>query len=106
MIINLETQQIHFDLEHEIPYFQSPEKNRIRLDIDVLNKKQISNIINVIFNNQSKTKCTFCLNTYILLNLEKNKNWSFFNITNWYEEIHSADEKYVIATIKNIKTKT
>ncbi|HEH3609195.1 phage tail protein, partial [Staphylococcus aureus] len=21
MIINLETQQIHFDLEHEIPYF-------------------------------------------------------------------------------------
>ena len=77
MIINLETQQIHFDLEHEIPYFQSPEKNRIRLDIDVLNKKQISNIINVIFNNQSKTKCTFCLNTYILLNLEKNKNWSF-----------------------------
>ena len=26
MIINLETQQIHFDLEHEIPYFQSPEK--------------------------------------------------------------------------------
>ncbi|HDM8831149.1 TPA: phage tail protein, partial [Staphylococcus aureus] len=53
MIINLETQQIHFDLEHEIPYFQSPEKNRIRLDIDVLNKKQISNIINVIFNNQS-----------------------------------------------------
>ncbi len=59
MIINLETQQIHFDLEHEIPYFQSPEKNRIRLDIDVLNKKQISNIINVIFNNQSKTKCTF-----------------------------------------------
>ncbi|HEB5862339.1 TPA: phage tail protein, partial [Staphylococcus aureus] len=25
MIINLETQQIHFDLEHEIPYFQSPE---------------------------------------------------------------------------------
>ncbi|HHC9926026.1 phage tail protein, partial [Staphylococcus aureus] len=42
MIINLETQQIHFDLEHEIPYFQSPEKNRIRLDIDVLNKKQIS----------------------------------------------------------------
>ncbi|HCY0493824.1 TPA: phage tail protein, partial [Staphylococcus aureus] len=59
MIINLETQQIHFDLEHEIPYFQAPEKNRIRLDIDVLNKKQISNIINVIFNNQSKTKCTF-----------------------------------------------
>ncbi|HGH5032822.1 phage tail protein, partial [Staphylococcus aureus] len=54
MIINLETQQIHFDLEHEIPYFQAPEKNRIRLDIDVLNKKQISNIINVIFNNQSK----------------------------------------------------
>ncbi|HCW9133086.1 TPA: phage tail protein, partial [Staphylococcus aureus] len=36
MIINLETQQIHFDLEHEIPYFQAPEKNRIRLDIDVL----------------------------------------------------------------------
>ncbi len=29
-----------------------------------------------------------------------------FNITNWYEEIHSTDEKYVIATIKNIKTKT
>ncbi|HCY0294695.1 TPA: phage tail protein, partial [Staphylococcus aureus] len=25
MIINLETQQIHFDLEHEIPYFQAPE---------------------------------------------------------------------------------
>ncbi len=58
MIINLD-QQIHFDLEHEIPYLEAPEKNRIRLDIDVLNKKQISNIINVIFNNQSKTKCTF-----------------------------------------------
>ena len=40
MIINLETQQIHFDLEHEIPYFQAPEKNRIRLDIDVLNKSK------------------------------------------------------------------
>ncbi|EWG56067.1 hypothetical protein Y000_10820 [Staphylococcus aureus MUF168] len=81
MIINLETQQIHFDLEHEIPYFQSPEKNRIRLDIDVLNKKQISNIINVIFNNQSKTKCTF-LSEYLypVKFREKNKNWSFFLI--------------------------
>ncbi len=47
----------------------------------------------------------FCLNTYILLNLEKTRIGRFFNITNWYEEIHSADEKYVIATIKNIKNK-
>ncbi len=48
----------------------------------------------------------FCLNTYILLNLEKKQELVvFFNITNWYEEIHSTDEKYVIATIKNIKNK-
>lgn len=101
-----ETQQIHFDLEHEIPYFQAPEKNRIRLDIDVLNKKQISNIINVIFNNQSKTKCTF-LSEYLypVKFREKTRIGRFFNITNWYEEIHSTDEKYVIATIKNIKNK-
>ncbi|KMR70566.1 phage tail protein, partial [Staphylococcus aureus] len=27
------------------------------------------------------------------------------NITNWNEEIHSTDEMYVMATIKNIKNK-
>ena len=106
MIINLETQQIHFDLEHEIPYFQSPEKNRIRLDIDVLNKSKFLILLMLYLITNQRRNVHFCLNTYILLNLEKNKNWSFFNITNWYEEIHSADEKYVIATIKNIKTKT
>lgn len=30
MIINLNEQQIHFDLEHETPYFQASDENRVR----------------------------------------------------------------------------
>ncbi len=78
MIINLETQQIHFDLEHEIPYFQAPEKNRIRLDIDVLNKSKFLILLMLYLITNQRRNVHFCLNTYILLNLEKNKNWSFF----------------------------
>ncbi|EGQ1331874.1 phage tail protein, partial [Staphylococcus aureus] len=52
------------------------------------------------------TKCTF-LSEYLypVKFREKTRIGRFFNITNWYEEIHSTDEKYVIATIKNIKNK-
>ncbi|MCS5351910.1 phage tail protein [Staphylococcus aureus] len=104
MIINIKEQQIHFDLEHETPYFQLSDKNRIRLDIANLNKKQFTNIINILFSDQSSTKCTF-LSEYLypVKFREKTRIGRFLIITNWHEEIHSADEKYVMATIENIK---
>lgn len=104
MIINIKEQQIHFDLEHETPYFQSSNKNSIRLDIANLNKKQFTNIINILFSDQSSTKCTF-LSEYLypVKFREKTRIGRFLTITNWHEEIHSADEKYVMATIENIK---
>ncbi|EZY76246.1 hypothetical protein [Staphylococcus aureus] len=104
MIINIKEQQIHFDLEHETPYFQLSDKNRIRLDIANLNKKQFTNIINILFSDQSSTKCTF-LSEYLypVKFREKTRIGRFLIITNWHEEIHSADEKYVVATIENIK---
>ncbi|MGT3737232.1 phage tail protein [Staphylococcus aureus] len=104
MIINLKEQQIHFDLEHETSYFQSSDKKSIRLDIANLNKKQFTNIINILFSDQSSTKCTF-LSEYLypVKFREKTRIGRFLIITNWHEEIHSADEKYVMATIENIK---
>lgn len=104
MIINIKEQQIHFDLEHETPCFQLSDKNRIRLDIANLNKKQFTNIINILFSDQSSTKCTF-LSEYLypVKFREKTRIGRFLIITNWHEEIHSADEKYVMATIENIK---
>lgn len=104
MIINLKEQQINFDLENEIPFFQSSNENRVRFDIDRLEKKQISNIIHQLFSNQSNTKCSF-LSEYIypVKFREKTRIGRFLSITNWQEEIHSTDEKYIIATIENIK---
>lgn len=104
MIINLDEQQIYFDLEHETPYFQASDENRVRIDINVLNKKQFSNIINTLFSSQSNTKCTF-LSEYLypVRFREKTRIGRFLTITNWHEEVHSADEKYVFTTIENIK---
>lgn len=104
MIINLKEQQINFDLENEIPFFQSSNENRVRFDIDSLEKKQLSNIIHQLFSNQSNTKCSF-LSEYIypVKFREKTRIGRFLSITNWQEEIHSTDEKYIIVTIENIK---
>lgn len=104
MIINLGEQQINFDLENEIPYFQSSDENKVRLDIDKIPKKQLANIITLLFSNQSNTKSSF-LSEYLypVRYREKTRIGRFLTITNWHEEVHSADEKYIIATIENIK---
>ncbi|HHU6750993.1 TPA: phage tail protein [Staphylococcus pseudintermedius] len=103
MIINLKEQQINFDLENETPFFQSSNENRVRFDIDSLDKKQLSNIIHQLFSNQSNTKCSF-LSKYIypVEFREKTRIGRFLTITNWREEIHSTDKKYIIVTIENI----
>ncbi len=105
MIINIGEQQINFDLENEIPFFQSSNENRVRFDIDNLQKKQLSKIINKLFSNQSHTKCSF-LSEYLypVKFREKTRIGRFLTIKNWHEEFHSTDEKYIIVTIGNIKT--
>ncbi|ARB41286.1 phage tail protein [Mammaliicoccus sciuri] len=104
MIINIGEQQINFDLESEIPFFQSSHENRMRFDIDSFEKKQLSKIINQLFSNQSNTKCSF-LSEYLypVKFREKTRIGRFLSITNWHEELHYTDEKYIIATIENIK---
>ena len=103
MIITIGEQQINFDLENEIPFFQSSKENRIRFDLDSLEKKHLSKIFNQLFSNQSNTKCSF-LSEYLypVKFREKTRIGRFLSITNWHEELHSTDEKYIIATIENL----
>lgn len=45
MIINIREQQINFDLENEIPFFQSSHENRIRFDIDSFKKSNFLKLL-------------------------------------------------------------
>ncbi|MER2035645.1 phage tail protein [Mammaliicoccus vitulinus] len=104
MIINLGDKRMNFDLENETPFFQSSNDNRVRFDIDSLDKKNLSDIMNRLFNNPLNTKCSF-LSEYIspVKYREKTRVGRFLSITNWHEEVHSTDEKYIISTIERLK---
>lgn len=104
MIINLEEMNINFDLESETPFFQVSNENRVRFDVEHVNKKQLSNIINQLFTNQTKTKCSFLSEyKYPVKFREKTRLGRFFNITNWKEELHTSNEEYIIVTTANLK---
>lgn len=96
MIINLEEMKINFDLESETPFFQASNENRVRFDVEHVNKKQLSNIINQLFTNQIKTKCSFLSEyKYPVKYREKTRFGRFFNITNWKEELHTSNEEHI-----------
>ncbi|UXU83909.1 phage tail protein [Mammaliicoccus sciuri] len=104
MIINLEEMNINFDLENETPFFQASNENRVRFDVEHVNKKQLSNIINQLFTNQTKTKCSFLSEyKYPVKFREKTRLGRFFNITNWKEEVHTSNEEYIMVTTENLK---
>ncbi|WP_239705609.1 MULTISPECIES: phage tail protein [unclassified Mammaliicoccus] len=104
MIINLEEMNINFDIENETPFFQASNENRVRFDVEHVNKKQLSNIINQLFTNQTKTKCSFLSEyKYPVKFREKTRLGRFFNITNWKEELHTSNEEYIIVTTENLK---
>lgn len=104
MIINLEEMNINFDLESETPFFQVSNENRVGFDVEQVNKKQLSNIINQLFTNQTKTKCSFLSEyKYPVKFREKTRFGRFFKITNWKEEVHTSNEEYIIVTIENLK---
>lgn len=104
MIINLEEMNINFDLESETPFFQASNENIVRFDVEHVNKKQLSNIINQLFTNQTKTKCSFLSEyKYPVKFREKTRFGRFFKITNWKEEVHTSNEEYIIVTTENLK---
>ncbi|UBH23295.1 phage tail protein [Macrococcus armenti] len=105
MIIKLNNINIDFDLENEIPYFQVSDENKVRFDIDSLNKKDITSLINNIFK-ESTTNCSF-LSEFIkpVKFKEKTNIGRYISINNWHETIHSENDTYVISTIKNITQK-
>lgn len=104
MIISLDRMNITFDLESETPFFQASIENRVRFDVEHVNKKQLSNIINQLFTNQNKTKCSFLSEyKYPVKFREKTRLGRFFNITNWKEELHTSNEAYIIVTTANLK---
>ncbi|MEX6216901.1 phage tail protein [Mammaliicoccus sciuri] len=104
MIINLEEMNINFDLESETPFFQASIENRVRFDVEHVNKKQLSNIINQLFTNQTKTKCSFLSEyKYPVKYREKTRFGRFFNVINWKEELHTSNEEYIMVTIENLK---
>lgn len=105
MIIKLNNINIDFDLENEIPYFQVSDENKVRFDIDSLNKKDITSLINNIFK-ESTTNCSF-LSEFIkpVKFKEKTNIGRYISINNWHETIHSENDTYVISTIKILHKK-
>ncbi|SCT12369.1 hypothetical protein [Staphylococcus caeli] len=110
MNIQLENLKINFQNEAPAPFFQVEDNHRIRLDIEYINRENLTQIVDMLFKDNSCIKLSYYYGT-VFPNLikEPTRIGRYISIKNWKEELieieneYNEKEAYVIVTITNIR---
>lgn len=106
-LVKLKDFNIDFDCTQATPFFQVPEDNRVRFDIEKLSRVNLQLIINQIFNGNKGINAIF-VSGYIFNKKRKSaktKIGQIIHLKNWKEEEVLEDDTnngIVYASIKNL----
>lgn len=110
MNIQLENLNISFTNEDPAPFFQVENNNRLRLDIDYINRDNLTRIVNILFKDDDSINLSYYYGTvFPKIFKEPTRIGQYISINNWKEELieieNEFDEKeiYAIVTIKSIR---
>ncbi|MCD8844011.1 hypothetical protein [Staphylococcus gallinarum] len=110
MNIQLENLNISFTNEDPGPFFQVENENRLRLDIDYINRDNLTRIVNILFKDDDSINLSYYYGTvFPKIFKEPTRIGKYISINNWKEELieieNEFDEKeiYAIVTIKSIR---
>ncbi|MCG7338834.1 hypothetical protein MHZ36_05980 [Staphylococcus sp. ACRSN] len=110
MNIQLENLKINFRNEGPDPFFQVENENRLRLDIDYINRNNLSQIVNTLFKDDYSINLSYYYGTvFPKIIKEPTRIGKYISINNWKEELIEIEnefnekEIYAIVTIKRIR---
>lgn len=97
MNIQLENLKINFINEGPAPFFQVENDNRLRLDIDYINRDHLTRIVNTLFKDDDSINLSYYYGTvFPKIFKEPTRIGKYISINNW-------KEVYAIVTIKSIR---
>lgn len=109
MNIQLENLNIDFRNEASTPFFQVENDHRLRFDTDYINRGNLTQIIDILFQDNDNIKLSYYHGKVFPKKIkEPTRIGKYISIKNWKEEFieieneYNDKEIYVIATINNI----
>lgn len=110
MNIQLENLKINFINEASAPFFQVENNNRLRLDIEYINRDNLTRIVNILFKDDDSINLSYYYGTvFPKIFKEPTRIGQYISINNWKEELIEIEnefnkkEIYAIVTIKSIR---
>ncbi|MGD6769367.1 hypothetical protein VQ049_03280 [Staphylococcus arlettae] len=110
MNIQLSQLNINFKKEELSPFFQVNNKYRVRFDIENINRSNLTQIMDILFNNTDCINVSYLFGTtfpYIIK--EPSRIGKYISINSWKEQLFEVENEYdgkdiyKIVTIKNVK---
>ncbi|MCD8871682.1 hypothetical protein BUZ11_08560 [Staphylococcus gallinarum] len=97
MNIQLVNLNISFTNEDPAPFFQVESENKLRLDIDYINRDNLTRIVNILFKDDDSINLSYYYGTvFPKIFKEPTRIGKYISINNW-------KEVYAIVTIKSIR---